>query len=114
MTTLSNAEIEKLSETILSVGPQNVSPTEWKMARYIQTASAVVKAGRKRTEDHTLTYEKRPCICSLCEAIRAHDASRSEEHTSELQSLMRISYAVFCLNKKTHTQTTLTYSYIIM
>src|SRR3546814_5432305 len=26
--------------------------------------------------------------------------SRSEEHTSELQSLMRISYAVFCLNKK--------------
>src|SRR3546814_3100576 len=27
---------------------------------------------------------------------------RSEEHTSELQSLMRISYAVFCLNKKTH------------
>src|SRR3546814_6191999 len=30
---------------------------------------------------------------------------RSEEHTSELQSLMRISYAVFCLKKKTnHTQ----------
>src|SRR3546814_6495246 len=27
-------------------------------------------------------------------------ATRSEEHTSELQSLMRISYAVFCLNKK--------------
>src|SRR3546814_1678966 len=38
--------------------------------------------------------------------------SRSEEHTSELQSLMRISYAVFCLNTKknlikiTHTHTT--------
>src|SRR3546814_1181642 len=29
--------------------------------------------------------------------------SRSEEHTSELQSLMRISYAVFCLKKKKHT-----------
>src|SRR3546814_7517648 len=28
---------------------------------------------------------------------------RSEEHTSELQSLMRISYAVFCLKKTTHT-----------
>src|SRR3546814_3750108 len=28
---------------------------------------------------------------------------RSEEHTSELQSLMRISYAVFCLKKNTHT-----------
>src|SRR3546814_8926105 len=30
---------------------------------------------------------------------------RSEEHTSELQSLMRISYAVFCLKKKTNTNT---------
>src|SRR3546814_19110950 len=30
-------------------------------------------------------------------------AQRSEEHTSELQSLMRISYAVFCLKKKTTT-----------
>src|SRR3546814_5589914 len=29
------------------------------------------------------------------------EAARSEEHTSELQSLMRISYAVFCLKKKT-------------
>src|SRR3546814_5900599 len=31
--------------------------------------------------------------------------ARSEEHTSELQSLMRISYAVFCLKKKKHTKT---------
>src|SRR3546814_6098287 len=31
---------------------------------------------------------------------------RSEEHTSELQSLMRISYAVFCLKKKTKIKTT--------
>src|SRR3546814_5258045 len=31
---------------------------------------------------------------------------RSEEHTSELQSLMRISYAVFCLKKKKHTNST--------
>src|SRR3546814_6520803 len=33
---------------------------------------------------------------------------RSEEHTSELQSLMRISYAVFCLKKKLHTNATTT------
>src|SRR3546814_10536603 len=31
------------------------------------------------------------------------DINRSEEHTSELQSLMRISYAVFCLKKKKQT-----------
>src|SRR3546814_7543376 len=33
--------------------------------------------------------------------MRLLDVGRSEEHTSELQSLMRISYAVFCLKKKT-------------
>src|SRR3546814_3474567 len=32
--------------------------------------------------------------------VPLYDTSRSEEHTSELQSLMRISYAVFCLKKK--------------
>src|SRR3546814_10619186 len=35
------------------------------------------------------------------------DPPRSEEHTSELQSLMRISYAVFCLKKKTPTTNTI-------
>src|SRR3546814_7426115 len=34
-------------------------------------------------------------------------AARSEEHTSELQSLMRISYAVFCLKKKTRSTNTI-------
>src|SRR3546814_7619213 len=33
--------------------------------------------------------------------VQSHHLRRSEEHTSELQSLMRISYAVFCLKKKT-------------
>src|SRR3546814_3637941 len=36
----------------------------------------------------------------------ASNLARSEEHTSELQSLMRISYAVFCLQKKNKTTTT--------
>src|SRR3546814_10863751 len=36
---------------------------------------------------------------------QAEDEHRSEEHTSELQSLMRISYAVFCLKKKKITKT---------
>src|SRR3546814_8214017 len=39
---------------------------------------------------------------------------RSEEHTSELQSLMRISYAVFCLIKKTTTPTTLLPQYVYL
>src|SRR3546814_2124599 len=50
----------------------------------------------------------------------AGDRPRSEEHTSELQSLMRISYAVFCLKKKKHQDrqaivtTTDSKSYIII
>src|SRR3546814_9479154 len=50
--------------------------------------------------------------CGTAEAERAVAAAyaafpqwRSEEHTSELQSLMRISYAVFCLKKKKHRHT---------
>src|SRR3546814_6288771 len=57
------------------------------------------------------------CACSICfrrdaaqfdrvQARRRRRGRRSEEHTSELQSLMRISYAVFCLtNKKTTKKT---------
>src|SRR3546814_4145693 len=45
------------------------------------------------------------CACTSCDSMllisdRAASMRRSEEHTSELQSLMRISYAVFCLKKK--------------
>src|SRR3546814_4660795 len=47
-------------------------------------------------------------MASLLADELAADALRSEEHTSELQSLMRISYAVFCLKKKNkqHNKTT--------
>src|SRR3546814_10031127 len=38
--------------------------------------------------------------CQGAEAPAGAETMRSEEHTSELQSLMRISYAVFCLKKK--------------
>src|SRR3546814_5565853 len=42
----------------------------------------------------------------ILQALGMHDiVARSEEHTSELQSLMRISYAVFCLKKKKNTKT---------
>src|SRR3546814_10513589 len=40
------------------------------------------------------------CGCATGRAVRVDVAGRSEEHTSELQSLMRISYAVFCFKKK--------------
>src|SRR3546814_8255144 len=43
-----------------------------------------------------------PAAQAECRRTRQH-GTRSEEHTSELQSLMRISYAVFCLKKKKTT-----------
>src|SRR3546814_4399082 len=52
----------------------------------------------------TLMTDKMPDQLKLGFALWTRDAVRSEEHTSELQSLMRISYAVFCLKKKKNTQ----------
>src|SRR3546814_2432448 len=46
---------------------------------------------------HALAFAYRTASLACVE----REACRSEEHTSELQSLMRISYAVFCLKKKT-------------
>src|SRR3546814_3010467 len=54
--------------------------------------------GRWSAEIYLLFAEGRPDIWP------AGDLARSEEHTSELQSLMRISYAVFCLKKKKQIQ----------
>src|SRR3546814_4349079 len=45
-----------------------------------------------------------------CTEVRELAASRSEEHTSELQSLMRISYAVLCLKKKKDTERRIKYN----
>src|SRR3546814_9625885 len=60
-----------------------------------------------RREHRLVDGHDRPCAPAVGEHIveppclRARGAQvRSEEHTSELQSLMRISYAVFCLKKK--------------
>src|SRR3546814_7561936 len=58
--------------------------------RYLKTPDAALHVGISPR-----TLEKHRCY-GTGPAYR----KRSEEHTSELQSLMRISYAVFCLNKK--------------
>src|SRR3546814_4582300 len=50
-------------------------------------------------DDAFLSYSFEARVCPL--ALASVTRVRSEEHTSELQSLMRISYAVFCLKKKT-------------
>src|SRR3546814_3117751 len=62
-----------------------------------------VGAGRRILPKADTPEMVRQCLELL--SGRRHDVWRSEEHTSELQSLMRISYAVFCLKKKNNKQT---------
>src|SRR3546814_4078382 len=62
-----------------------------------------------RTSGQIFEGDRRfPVVIRLSEAQRADIGllQRSEEHTSELQSLMRISYAVFCLKKKKNKEIT--------
>src|SRR3546814_4210818 len=54
---------------------------------------------RKAIPSQQAAKQARPITPGLCR-VNGQFACRSEEHTSELQSLMRISYAVFCLKKK--------------
>src|SRR3546814_8466859 len=56
-----------------------------------------------------LPIRLRPPQSPISRAFSSYSHCRSEEHTSELQSLMHISYAVFCLKKKT-TKTQLRYN----
>src|SRR3546814_7402233 len=64
---------------------------------WVRASLVVVPLGREINDAKVLTGRQRP----LTEvALLVVETTRSEEHTSELQSLMRISYAVFCLKKK--------------
>src|SRR3546814_1512306 len=74
--------------------------------------SALVRqcSGRKRVANWPLVCPVTACSQSpMVRSPRSKDAQhgRSEEHTSELQSLMRISYAVFCLKKKKNKKLTI-------
>src|SRR3546814_2222107 len=97
-------------------------PVEWfynKVAAHQQTsAGGVVRGyevtmteGRKAREQGYLAFEKLvehgACIAGDPDECIGR-LKRSEEHTSELQSLMRSSYAVFCLKKKKNRRQNLT------
>src|SRR3546814_4317461 len=77
------------------------SPARCCRLRSIRSSSSLSTASRDGCDDDRGCWH-----CWSGEAMRAipvcptRSTARSEEHTSELQSLMRISYAVFCLNKK--------------
>src|SRR3546814_5249368 len=70
-------------------------------------------SGKAAIIDPVLDYDRQAGATATASADAILDCARaeglrSEEHTSELQSLMRISYAVFCLKKKKQQQNTTT------
>src|SRR3546814_10507888 len=64
------------------------------------TAIHSTRSANRPTRCHCLVWSRRPGTCWMAPVRQNVGCYRSEEHTSELQSLMRISYAVFCLKKK--------------
>src|SRR3546814_5182560 len=74
-------------------------------------AGMVGASGRDDMEDARLGEEELrqgagKIRSAIADQLEQALLARSEEHTSELQSLMRISYAVFCLKKKKHNRDT--------
>src|SRR3546814_3286268 len=78
--------------------------------RIVRQVMERMPLGDWRTEDRKVTPPPRARLDQSMEALIHH---RSEEHTSELQSLMRISYAVLCLKKKKNKNINSTHTYII-
>src|SRR3546814_16926553 len=81
------------------------------LARGHDVVRPAQQAWRRSAHLHMITADRREIVHrvegrDLVGADERH-IERSEEHTSELQSLMRISYAVFCLKKKKEKQHTL-------
>src|SRR3546814_2592898 len=60
--------------------------------------SSTLQRGSQRTRPRQARRSWRSSVARSTDGLQR--SARSEEHTSELQSLMRISYAVFCLKKK--------------
>src|SRR3546814_5821912 len=106
------------SSDLMHVTPPQCAPD------FVKNSPLAGAAGWVEVDQASLRHVRYPDIYSLGDAMSApnaktaaaarkqapvvaenvlRDLGRSEEHTSELQSLMRISYAVFCLKKKKRT-----------
>src|SRR3546814_5769465 len=82
------------------------SATQHRPKQLLQSASRLVWPAITRTPDGWVGRKVCPRVCESVKrnCVVRQQEFRSEEHTSELQSLMRISYAVFCLKNKKQRQ----------
>src|SRR3546814_5634886 len=107
---------------VIEVTPSNIGSGDRTLGPVDRSARFDLERGSRHAGAPTLS--DRPILCQHPQSARSRSirsiapyfsprsrcCSRSEEHTSELQSLMRISYAVYCL--KTKTLPTLQHIYI--
>src|SRR3546814_1070408 len=70
------------------------------MRRWEEIRAHRARKARAIELDFDIVADGRALVCPARADLDSDAVGRSEEHTSELQSLMRISYAVFCLKKK--------------
>src|SRR3546814_5977135 len=88
---IKNTVAKKMQERQLKDREEQATKNKTEGAKFLEDNA---KREGVKTTASGLQYEV------LTEGKGSHPKARSEEHTSELQSLMRISYAVFCLKKK--------------
>src|SRR3546814_1554488 len=86
----------KLSQNAEGADPHASDAVDMEWQDEIENALAVLRTLREPDDDMAAVGDVKTWDRMIA-------AARSEEHTSELQSLMRIPYAVFCLQKKKHT-----------
>src|SRR3546814_9982307 len=94
----SSSALRGAGEAALSLGDPQTALTFFARAEEVTPRDGRVKAGMGSA--FVLLEQPAAALRFFGEAASLGIPTRSEEHTSELQSLMRISYAVFCLKKK--------------
>src|SRR3546814_5826384 len=95
---MSMRDFSNAPEVAKNPGVQTISPMP--MDRTGEPPTGLKDVGhRVLTYRDLVALERNPDVRAPSRSIDIHLTGRSEEHTSELQSLMRISYAVFCLKK---------------
>src|SRR3546814_8249658 len=91
-------EVEQVARQKCAVQPQQL-----KLEERVEMPAAPVEPGQDCVAKHCKRQQRREQQHHRGQPVQhQYDPERSEEHTSELQSLMRISYAVFCLKKTQH------------
>src|SRR3546814_2307326 len=85
---------QDMAAKLLATGFERSGPSAATLSDPIADTPMMVTLNQLRPYDHDPRVTRNPAYAEIKASIR------SEEHTSEVQSLMRISYAVFCLKKK--------------